>query len=244
MERRTFLTGAALAVASAPVAGAAAAHADEDRMAGWYSDFNRNRLGWNSVAGTWNLNGGYYWAQGTPGYWASTAHTGSWRNFVYQARVKRDGNGGGYWSNSMVIRGNPLRLNSERDWAPSYHFNFTNTGYFSVFFTDKYGDEYPIVDWTYAGVIRNQIWKTVKVVAQGPYFSWSVNGRTLWSGYDYNQSVGQVGYSFYTASGYWSTMRLDSASLQTLGAREKVTLDPPAELGARVKGGSLKRAPK
>ncbi|MBK6886980.1 MAG: hypothetical protein IPH03_11450 [Tetrasphaera sp.] len=59
-----------------------------------------------------------------------------------------------------------------------------------MFFTDNYGDEYPIVDWTHAGVIRNQIWKTVKVVAQGPYFSWSVNGRILWSGYDYNQSVG------------------------------------------------------
>lgn len=247
MKRRQFLSAAtlSLALAAGPLAVATGAHADDSaRAAGWSNSFNGSKAGWSSVSGSWALNSGSYWANGQPGYWTSTKHTGTWRNFVYQARVKRDGNGGGYWANSLMIHGNPLRLNNERDWCPSYHFNFTNTGYFSVFFTDTSGNTYAIKDWTYAGVIRTQLWKTVKVVSQNGYFSFSINGRTVWSGYDYSRSSGQVGYAFYTATNYWSTMRLDSASLQTLASNAKVTLDPPAQLGATVAGGSLTRSPR
>ncbi|CCI54938.1 MAG: hypothetical protein LKG20_06840 [Tetrasphaera jenkinsii] len=244
MERRTFLTGAAASLASTPLV-ATAARADEgDRPAMWSNDFNRNAIGWNSVAGNWAINGGNYWCQGVPGYWSSTSHTGTFRNFVYQARVKRDGNGGGYWANSMIVRGNPLRLTNDYDWAPSYHFNFTNTGYFSVFYTDNNGNERALVDWTYAAVIRSQIWKTLNLTAQGGYFNWAINGRTLWSGYDYTRSGGQVGYGFYVADGYWGTMRLDSANFRTLAGRETVKALPAADLGKTVKGGSLLRAPK
>ena len=75
------------------------------------------------------------------------------------------------------------------------------------------------------------------------FFAFSINGRTLWSGYDSYSSYGMVGFTFYTSSPYWSTLKMDSARLTTIAARDKVTLDPAAPPGRVVKGGTRLRSP-
>lgn len=248
MQRRKFITGiAATAVLAGAPLGAAtssAQPADAGKLAGWSSTFTYNAKGWSSVRGAWYRQAGKWRSDGLPGYWTSTKHGGYWGNFVYQAKVKRDGNGGGYWANALTIRGNPYSLSGDYRWLPSYHFNFTNTGYFSVWRNNYDGSETAIKGWTYSSLVENAYWKNMKVVAQGNFFAFSINGRTLWSGYIYDVSSGMVGFSYYTDSSYWSTLQIDTASLQTISARDKVTLDPPAELGATLSGGSSMRSPK
>ena len=128
MERRQFIIGAGATALGATAVGPTAAEAAETgRAAGWNSNFSTNNLGWSRVSGAWYRSGGMWRADGLPGYWTSTKHTNVYENFVYQAKVKRDGNGGGYYNNSLVIRGNPASLNSAYEWSPSYIFGFTNT---------------------------------------------------------------------------------------------------------------------
>lgn len=244
MERRQFIIGAGATALGATAVGPTAAEAAETgRAAGWNSNFTTNNLGWSRVSGAWYRSGGMWRADGLPGYWTSTKHTNVYENFVYQAKVKRDGNGGGYYNNSLVIRGNPASLNSAYEWSPSYIFGFTNTGSASVWRVNYDGTETAIMGWTYFPFLTSLVWKNMKVVAQDNFFSFAIGGRTLWSGYDSNLAYGRVGFTFYTASSYWSTLRIDSASLQTLAAREKVTLDPMATGGRVLKGGNSKQAP-
>ncbi|MEI2777672.1 MAG: hypothetical protein V9G19_17225 [Tetrasphaera sp.] len=248
MQRRKFITGAAaaIALAGAPMlATAGGAHAvDTDKAAGWSSSFNSNSRGWSSVRGSWYRSAGKWRADGQPGYFLSTKHTGVWENFVYQAKVKRDGNGGGTWANALIVRANPGNLRYDYRWLPGYYFQFTNTGYFSVWYMDASGGDAAVKDWTYSSVVENAYWKNMKVVANDGYLSFSINGYSLWSGYDYRLSYGKVGVGFYTASGYWGKLQIDQSSLQTLPGRAKVTPDPSAPIGATVPGGTILRSPK
>ena len=246
MERRSFLLGTAgsLVAGATGMAGTQSANAaDNARLAGWSNDFTYNSRGWSAVRGPWYRSGGMWRADGLQDYWTSTKHGGYWSNFVYQAKVRRDGNGGGFWNNSLVIRGNPYGLDSTGEWSPSYLFSFTNTGYVSVWLVDSGGGETRLMDWTYYSFLTTAIWKTMKVVAPNDFFAFSITGRTLWSGYDSYSSYGMVGFTFYTSSPYWSTLKMDSARLTTIAARDKVTLDPAAPPGRVVKGGTRLRSP-
>ncbi len=243
MERRNFLLGTAGAVVAGAAGSQSALAAEGDRLAGWSSNFTSNNRGWSAVRGPWYRSAGMWRADGLQNNWTSTKHTGYWSNFVYQARVKRDGNGGGYWNNSLVIRGNPYSLDSTGEWSPSYIFSFTNTGYVSVWLVDSGGGDNVLMNWTYFPFLTTVIWKQMKVVAQNDFFAFSINGRTVWSGYDSSYSYGMVGFTFYTSSPYWSTLKMDSASLTTIAARDKITLDPAAVPGRVVKGGTRLRSP-
>ncbi len=245
MKRRKFISGAlaSVALAASPMAtGIASAGTDAGKAAGWTSTFTTNHNGWTPVSGYWYMNGGNYACDGDQDYVNSIVHTGTYRNFIYQARLKRDGNGGGYWNNSLIVRGSTY-TDSEGWWTPSYLFSFTNTKYFSVWRLNRDGSATTLKDWTYASVIGTQLWKTMKVVAQGGSFTFSLNGRTVWSGRDSMFTSGQVGIGFYTSSPYWSLLRVDSATMQTLAADAKVTPDPAAVLGKTVKGGTPFVAP-
>ncbi len=245
MKARKMVTGtvAAFALLAAPAAisttGAQAA--DTDRAAGWSSSFNYNHNGWSVVSGSWYHDAGRYWrSEGRPDAWNSVRHVNTYRNFVFQSTFKREGNGGGYYNNSLIVRGR-VNWDGDDNWGPAYFFSFANNGYFSVW--KEYGDgSYdPVQDWTYSSAIDDLIWKKLKVTAVGNRMTFSINGRQVWSGYDYSFTAGQVGIGFYSAAGYWSTMRIDSANLQTLAG--KVADDPAADVGKTVRGGSPTVAP-
>lgn len=246
MNRRKIMTStlACFALAAGPVAASTGAHAaDADRAAGWSSNFNYNHNGWSVVSGSWYHCQGRYWcSDGRPGAWNSVRHANTYRNFVYQTTLKREGNGGGYYNNSLIVRAK-VNYDGEDQFGPAYMFTFSNNNYFSVW--KHYGDgSYDAIKgWTYSSAIDDLIWKKLKVVANGPRLTFSINGRQVWSGYDYSFSAGQVGVTFYSETGYWSTMRIDSASLQTLYSNAKVKDDPAAPLGKTVPGGSPMVAP-
>ncbi|MBK6886110.1 MAG: hypothetical protein IPH03_06330 [Tetrasphaera sp.] len=243
MERRNFLLGTAGTLVAGAASTQSAVAADADRAAGWSSSFTYNNKGWSAVRGPWYRSAGMWRADGLQDSWTSTKHGGYWSNFVYQAKVKRDGNGGGTWNNALVIRGNPMSLSSSGHWQPCYILGFSNTGYASVFRVEYDGSTYPLMSWTYFSFIASAMWKNLKVVAQNNFFAYSINGKTMWSGYDSSFSYGMVGFTFYTSSPYWSTLKMDSASLTTIAARDTVRLDPAATGGRVVKGGSVLRAP-
>lgn len=99
------------------------------------------------------------------------------------------------------------------------------------------------MSWTpTTAVIKGGKYNTLKVVASGDFFSFSINGHQVWSGFDNTIAFGKVGISYYTTPGATSTMDVDWAKLTTVGGA-RLAADPPAEVGTALPGGSITEAP-
>lgn len=230
--------------ASAQTATAVASGSEAEKLApgDFNSTFNANKAGWSGVSGAWYLQAGKLHSEGLPGKWTSVKHTNAYGDFVYQAKMRRQGSSQGQWANNLTIRGNPNSLDLDGHWQPSYIFQYSNNGYFSVWRISPAGVPTPIVNWTLTpAVIKGGKYNTLKVVASGNFFSYSINGRQVWSGFDNEIAFGKVGISYYTTVGATSQMDVDWAKLQTIAGR--VAADPAAEVGTPVPGGSVDQAP-
>ncbi len=217
-------------------------------VTGFFSPFTTDAVGWVVHAGAWNLEGsnylttpglaGYY-----PGYTATISHMLDYSTLTYEVRMKRDGCAGN--ANALIIRGSPV-LDSAGWWNTEYTFDYTNTGYFSVW-KDYYGSYTALsggsAGWVYSSYINQAGWNTLKVKADGAYLYFYINDHLVWSGYDTSYSSGRVGiamYRGYSCSGdkLWvDYARLDTAVTYPLDA------DLVKETAEGVPGGDRNTSP-
>jgi C1A family cysteine protease len=168
---------------------------------GFNSNFNGSAAGWSAVNGAWNIYSGvYYRSTGLANTGSSAKHTGpaggTYRNFTYEARMSRSGVCTSC-ANRIIIRGNPASLDPENKWKPSYVFQYTNNGSFSVSETSSTGSIVTLKGWTTSTTIVLNGWNTLKVVANGPSLKFYINDTLVWSGSDTTLTTGRVGFGFY-----------------------------------------------
>lgn len=243
MERRGFLIGAAGTL----VAGVAqATPANAAIPAGWSNDFTTHANGWSSVRGTWVRNAalGEWRGTGIPGYWASSRHTGSFADFAYTVRMRREGTNAALASNSIFIRGDTSSLNAAGEWVPLDVFSVTNSGMASVWRVNTDGSHTVLMPWTSYPFLASAPWKTMRVTAQGTFLVLEINGRRLWAGRD-NLSYGSgvPGIGFFTEEGSTGRLRVDSASMNVIPTRHRSFGLGPTVAGSVRGGGSIYRAP-
>ncbi|MGB4836982.1 MAG: hypothetical protein WBP28_13020 [Nostocoides sp.] len=246
MKRRKFLTTCAAALAmsaSLIVVDAADAAPEAGQRAGWTSQFNGSKAGWQNVVGNWTLRPGNLYSTGIPGKRTSVKHINNYTNFYYTVRMKRRGNSTGLAANAVVLRGNPSSRTVEGYWRPSYLFQYANQGYFSVFRFNPDGSFVAVKSWTTTGVVNRTGYNTVEVWVDGNFLDFHINGVHLWSGFDAGgPTFGNVGVSIFTEPGKFSETFLDSATLVIDSSRrhEHASESP----GKAVAGGSVDMAPR
>jgi hypothetical protein len=204
------------------------------------SSFNGSSAGWWKVRGDWSLYQEiYYRSTGLAYNFASAKHSGNYSDMTYQVRMKRTGTCVDR-SARIIIRGNPTSLTDSNSWKPSYSFQYTNSGYFSVFEIKSDGLSEPLKDWTTTSAIVNNGWNTLKVVASGSSLKFYINNILVWNGSDPTLTTGQVGFGFYrdNATGI---LYVDWAKLTTAtSSNDDLEV---VEAGVEVPGGTLERSP-
>lgn len=169
------------------------------QAAGFSSTFNNaaSAVGWSAVNGAWGLTGSnYYYSRGVPGYYASAKHTGAYVDLTYTVRMMRRGSDTGS-AQYIIIRGNPLSLNTTKNWKTSYVFGYSNSGYFSVWRGNPNGTVTSLKSWTTSAAIAKKGWNILKVVAVGTSLKFYINNALVYSGADGAWETGQVGFNFY-----------------------------------------------
>lgn len=120
-------------------------------------------------------------------------------------------------------------------------FQYTNNGYFSVWYVNSSGTATALKDWTTSSAIKMGDWNTLKVVAVGSSLKYYINGTLVWTGTHSSLRTGYVGFGFYrdTNSG---TLYADSAVLSTTATAD---VNPYADVeeGITLKGGTVNKAP-
>jgi hypothetical protein len=164
---------------------------------GFSSQFNGSTAGWSPVNGAWtNYSSMYYRSAGLANTSASAKHTGLYNNFTYEVKMKRTGDCIGC-ANRMIIRGNPSSLDPTAVWKPSYLFQYSNDGDFSVFEMTSTGSPITLKGWTNSAAVVIGGWNTLKVIANGSSLKYYINGALVWSGTDSTLTDGQVGFGLY-----------------------------------------------
>ncbi len=190
---------------------------------GFYSPFTDNADGWVIHRGIWQLEASnYFTTAGVQGRVSSVSHIGEYSTLTYEVRMKRTGCRGN--ANALAIRGNPV-LDSVGWWKTEYTFDYTNTGYFSVW-KDYNGTYTALRNWTYTSAINRDGWNVLKVKASGSSLYFYINNILVWSGSDSAYPSGRVGIAMYrgpscTGDKLW----VDYAKLETT-----VGDLPPADL--------------
>ncbi len=206
------------------------------------STFNGSAAGWPAVSGVWALaSSAYYTTVGIANRWSSIAHTGTYGDVTYQARMKRAGCSA--CSNSLIIRGNPASLRSDNMWRPGYLFEYTNGGAFSVWNEGPTGTATALKPWTMSAAIVHGGWNTLKVIAVGSSLKFYINGTLVWSGNSSAYATGRVGVMMYrdgVSTG--NKLYVDWATLSTTPTAD---VNPNADIapGIEVPGGTMNESP-
>ncbi len=207
---------------------------------GFTSSFNGSSAGWSKVKGSWLLYQDlYYRSTGLANLVASAKHNNDYTDMIYQVRMKRTGTCTSC-VNRIIIRGTPTSLTVSKSWKPSYSFQYTNSGYFSVFEITSDGSSVALKDWTTTAAIVKKGWNTLKVVAVGSSLKFYINNKLVWNGSDDTLMTGQVGFGFYRDT-YAGILYVDWAKLSTSTGAFNTT--EQVEPGVEVPGGSLDRSP-
>ncbi|MFH2040318.1 MAG: C39 family peptidase, partial [Chloroflexota bacterium] len=203
------------------------------------STFNGSKAGWWKVTGNWYLAGGKLRSFGVSNAFSSAKHSNNYANFTYEARMYRTGETN--WANNLVIRGRPTVLSSTKSWSPSYIFEYSNSGYFSVWEISSSGVETVLKGWTTSSAIVKNGWNTLKVVAVNSSLKFYINNILVWSGFDGTLKTGQVGFSFYRDA---TAGRLD-VDWARLWIPTTAEMDLTEEVapGVEVSGGTIYQAP-
>ncbi len=201
------------------------------------SSFNGSSAGWSAVKGSWGIaSSAYYRSAGLANTGASAKRTGKYGDVTYEVRMKRTGTCT-TCANRIIIRGNPASLFSTNWWKPSYVFQYTNDGSFSVFEATSAGTTVTLKGWTTSAAIVKNGWNTLKVVAVGKSLKFYINGTLVWSGNDTTLKVGQVGVGFYrnAATG---VLYVDWAKARTTATADLNPFEVVAP-GVETGGGSI-----
>ncbi len=214
------------------------------------SNFNTNHSGWTPVIGKWvSVNSAYYKSSGVANVLSSIKHTGTYGNFIFQARMKRTGlcdpgSPPKCYDLGLIIRGNPSHLVVPvKDWYPEYWFAYNNKGLFRVWYITGSKTFVELKPLTPSTAIVKYGWNTLKVRAAGASFKFYINGKLVWFGRKSASPTGQVGIGFSRGS-QPGTLNVDSASLTNIKP-SLPSLNPFAEIApdVEVPGGLVHGSP-
>ncbi len=209
-----------------------------------YSTYDKNIKGWRKVIGKWKrIKPGYYTSSGLPDNSASAYYRyGLFGDLTYEVQMKRTGICT-TCANRIIIRGDPSDPNDTNNWLPSYNFQYSNKGSFSVWEYLKTGVSSPLQSWTAHDAIIENDWNTLKVVAVGSSLNFYINGTLVWSGNDVSFRTGRVGFGFYR-NAEQGTLYVNSATLSTTATAGDSTLNSQdLALDARLQGGNADISP-
>lgn len=211
------------------------------------SSFNGSTLGWLPVRGAWSsVSSAYYYSPGVANNGASARYNGIYGDLTYTVQMKRSGTYL-YAANRLIIRGNPFSLSTTGWWSPSYYFQYSNDGQFSVWEYTSASTSVALKSWTTSAAIVKNGWNTLKVVAVGTSLKYYINNVLVWSGSDPTLRTGQVGLGFYRDATVASLL-VNFAVLQTTPTADMKIVDmktaEKVEGGIEMLGGSIDYAPR
>lgn len=165
---------------------------------GFYYTFTTSAKGWTKrPGGNWGIYKGTLYTNGQTNKWSTISQNTNYVSFEYSVRIKRNEAGdGSYFTNGILIRGNPTTYTTNNAWQNSYLFGYTDRGKFGVF-KRKSGTPYTLKDWTTTTAIKRGDWNVLKVVAVGTGMKFLINGKLVWSGTDKTFKAGNVGLAMY-----------------------------------------------
>ncbi len=205
------------------------------------SSFNGSAAGWSAVKGTWTIaSSAYYQSTGLANTAASAKRIGKFGDVTYEVRMRRTGTCTSC-ANRIILRGNPSSLVSTNWWKPSYVFQYSNQGFFSVYKVTSTGSIVALKGWTSSTAIVKNGWNTLKVVAVGSSLKLYINGTLVWSGSDTSLKVGQLGVGFYRDSAA-GTLQVDWAKASTTPTADPALFEEVAP-GVELGGGSIDLSP-
>jgi len=178
----------------------AAPHAPVCDEYGFNHQFNGTIQDWLSCWGSWYVDSNYLFTEGSPAESSSVVMTEIFGDLDYTVRMRRYGCD--TCANRIMIRGVPLPLDSSQRWYSYYSFQYTRSGYFSVFGRADGGSPVTLQDWTLSPAINTgDAWNTLRVVANGSRISFYINDALVWAGTHYALAHGHVGIGMYRDSG-------------------------------------------
>jgi len=204
------------------------------------SSFNGSASGWSAVTGSWSVSSAAYWSAGLANTGASAKRAGKFGDVRYEVRMKRTGTCI-RCANRIILRGNPGSLTSTNWWTPSYVFQYSNDGTFSVYEMTSAGSSVALKPWTFSAAIVQNGWNTLKVVAVGSSLKFYINSVLVWSGSDSTSLVGTLGVGFFRDSAA-GALYVDWAKGATTPTAD---INPFEEVaaGVEVEGGSIDQSP-
>ena len=171
------------------------------------SQFNGSSAGWYAVyqAGAWSTTSGTYLETNgvANNSYSSVATNNQYGDLDISARMRRTGSN--THSNGIIVRGTPDPLwnagYGSQLWSKGYWFAYTDGGSFSVWKWDN-NTETAIKSWTASGaIVTGDGWNTLRVVANGPHFTFYINGIKVWEGADDTHETGKIGLAMFRATG-------------------------------------------
>jgi len=162
------------------------------------SPFTSTATGWTPVRGTWYLSGGLLRGAGILNKVSSIKHSNVYTNVTYTARIKRTTDASS--ANALYLRGTPAPLDSLYYWAQGYVFQYTNSGYYSIFKIIN-GTATTLKGWTTTATIVPYGYNILKVVNTGTTYKFYINGTLVCTGTDSGLSMGQLGLEYYQNTG-------------------------------------------
>jgi hypothetical protein len=182
---------------------------------GFNSQFNLNATGWYEQPGAnWYVNSDSLYSYGEDGEWSTVCYYGTFTNFDYSARVKRDGgiydDGEYYWApaNTIFVRMGG-RFYGDNGWYPGYaftYYDFQDSGFatYTIWRTSSDGN-FKRLKYASTTYIANGDWNTLRVTASGSSFHFYINNHLVYTLTDSTFKSGSVGVGMYDMSGGDST---------------------------------------
>ncbi len=214
----------------------------------FHTSFNNIIGRWAPVNGSWTLNDIHYKTYGLSSTSVSAYYNETFSNLTYVVRLLRDGCKS--CGTRIIIRGTPWPLDSSNYWYRGYYFQYTNTGYYSVWKFSN-GTATALQGWTTSSAINTpsdygDAWNVLRVIAYDSSLSFYINGVLVWSGTDTSFTSGNVGLGIYSDS-TWNQLLVDWAQVQmlvTMSLPEGTISPEQAWLNANpLSGGTIDMAP-
>jgi len=209
------------------------------------TNFEASTGGWRAVTGAWALGStpavNYYGSTGVANFYSSAQYPATFADSTYEVRLLRSGCTA--CANGVVIRGNPANLSSGRWWQPSYEFDFTNQGYFSVWKNTSANNFVELKPWTFSSAIVQGGWNTIKVIGVHRGFRFYMNGTLLFTFSDASYRTGRVGVQFYRDGSAGNKLYVDWARLFNTPTGGPVYADERVDPGTEVGGGTRFMSP-
>ncbi len=205
--------------------------------ADFVSYFDSSSKGWTPVTGSWSIyNAEYYKCPGILNKISSIVHESRYPRLHYTVAMWRQNDR--YGTNRIIFRGKIKPLSPSYSWFEGYVFQYTNSGYYSVFKTTA-GKTTQLIGWTTSSLIHQTDENTLQVIADGPNMFFYINYVLVATGTDATFTDGQIGVGMYEQVD-GAPLLVDFARVKTkfttptLDGTENVPTFQPKEVAAEV----------